>query len=196
MYRRKRLEKKEENMPKIVAQKEDWIKLGYQLFTQQGEKGIVVETMAKKLKCNKSSFYWHFKTKKDFIRQLVNVWVEQDTAMIMATVQKFELPTEQFEALITSAFQKDNNLDFIFFLKRYALKHTAIQTIIDQVDQERLAFTAALFEKLGNPKEGVERQARLFYKYLIGYHEMIRYKKQEQNFVEEIKKELRLFLKF
>ena len=54
-------------MPKIIAKKEDWINLGYRLFAEQGVSGINVENMAKILKVNKSSFYWHFKTKKEFI---------------------------------------------------------------------------------------------------------------------------------
>ena len=53
-------------MPKIIAKKEDWIILGYKLFSKKGISGIVVEKMALKLSVNKSSFYWHFKTKKDF----------------------------------------------------------------------------------------------------------------------------------
>lgn len=62
-------------MPKIVAKKEDWIKLGYKRFADQGVSGINVEKMAKALKVNKSSFYWHFKTRKDFIEQLVDISV-------------------------------------------------------------------------------------------------------------------------
>ena len=34
-------------MPKIVAQKEDWIRLGYQLFSNQGISGIVIEKMGR-----------------------------------------------------------------------------------------------------------------------------------------------------
>ena len=44
-------------MPKIIAKKEDWIKLGYRIFAEQGASGIIVEKMAKILKVNKSSFY-------------------------------------------------------------------------------------------------------------------------------------------
>ena len=69
-------------MPKIIATKEDWIKLGYKTFADQGVSGIVVEKMAKVLKVNKSSFYWYFKTKKEFIRQLIMFWKTQETDQI------------------------------------------------------------------------------------------------------------------
>ena len=66
-------------MPKIIAKKEDWITLGYQLFSEKGISGIVVEKMAQKLKVNKSSFYWHFKTKKDFFNEIISFWISADT---------------------------------------------------------------------------------------------------------------------
>ena len=56
-------------MPKIIAKKQDWINLGYKLFSEKGIAGIVVEKMASILNVNKSSFYWHFKTKKEFVNR-------------------------------------------------------------------------------------------------------------------------------
>ena len=52
-------------MPKIIAKKQDWVDLGYRLFSEQGISGIVIEKMSEKLKVNKSSFYLYFKTKKE-----------------------------------------------------------------------------------------------------------------------------------
>ena len=75
-------------MPKIVAQKKDWIELGYKLFSEQGISGVIIEKMSKKLKCNKSSFYWHFKTKKEFIEQLTEYWVDNETEQIIMTLSK------------------------------------------------------------------------------------------------------------
>ena len=39
-------------------------------------------------------------------------------------------------------------------------------------------------------------KSTLFYKYLIGYHEMIRYKKKSKNYIEELKIELNQFIKY
>jgi len=41
-----------------------------------------------------------------------------------------------------------------------------------------------------------ETKSILFYKYLIGYHEMLRYKKQDKNYIEKIKIELNQFIKY
>lgn len=183
-------------MPKIIAKKEDWITLGYKLFSKTGINGIVVEKMALKLKVNKSSFYWHFKTKKDFLDEIISHWISVDTNRIITKVKSKTLGKEQFNCLIELAFKKEPYLDFIFFLKRYAQKDKKIQVLIDEVDTQRIEFTKSLLMNMDFSKGEAKIKAELLYKYLIGYHEMIRYKKQSPNYLNEVKKELNQFIKF
>jgi AcrR family transcriptional regulator len=182
-------------MPKIIATKEDWIKEGYYQFAASGVKGIVVEQLAARLKVNKSGFYWHFKTKKAFIKEIVAFWVALDTNQIIVTVEKEGLPKKKFIKLVEIVFKKEPHLDFIFFLKRYALKHKEIQSLLDKIDNQRIKYTKDLLLAMGFSKSEAMMKSKLFYKYLIGYHEMIRYKKQSKNYIKEVKKELNQFIK-
>jgi len=70
-------------MPKIVATQTQWIELGYELFSETGIQGLNVDVMSKKLKCNRSSFYWHFKSKNDFVNELVNFWIDTYTIKVI-----------------------------------------------------------------------------------------------------------------
>ncbi|WP_103070414.1 TetR/AcrR family transcriptional regulator [Aquimarina sediminis] len=183
-------------MPKIVAQKTDWIKLGYTLFAEQGISGIVVEKMAKKLNCNKSSFYWHFKTKKVFINEIIDFWVLSDTEQIITLINTEKTAKQKFETLVALSFVKDPYLDFIFYLKRYAQKEKTIQNIIDKIDHQRIEFVADLLQEMEFSKEEAKVKSTLFYKYLIGYHEMIRYKQQSKSYVKEVLAEINHFIKY
>lgn len=174
-------------MPKIIAKKEDWIILGYKQFSKNGINGIVVEKMALKLNVNKSSFYWHFKTKKVFLNEIITFWVSSDTNKIITMVESKPLGKEKFEGLIKLAFKKEPNLDFIFFLKRYALKDKKIQTLIDKIDAQRIDYTKSILIEMGFSESEANIKSTLFYKYLIGYHEMIRYKKQSKDYVNNVK---------
>lgn len=182
-------------MPKIIAKKQDWINLGFNLFSEQGISGIVVEKMASKLKVNKSSFYWHFKTKKDFINEIISHWISIETTQIISKTEKITSGKEKFKNLIKLSFKKEPHLDFIFFLKRYALKNKSIQTIIDRIDNQRINYTNNILKEMGYSSKEAQIKAELFYKYLIGYHEMIRYKKQSKNYTTEVIKELNQFIK-
>ncbi len=183
-------------MPKIIATKEDWIKLGYKLFAEQGISGIVIENMAKKLKVNKSSFYWHFKTKKEFIDEIVSYWVSSDTVQIIEATDVQTSAKGKFDTLVKLAFKKEPYLDFIFFLKRYAKKDKKMQKLIDDIDHQRIAYTKNILLEMKFSKSDAQAKAVLFYKYLIGYHEMLRYKTQSPDYVKEVKKELKQFINY
>lgn len=182
-------------MPKIVTKKEDWIRLGYKLFSEQGISGIVIEKMARKLKCNKSSFYWYFKTKKEFVDELINFWIVSETEQIIQYVENGKNPREKIDLFLTVTFKNAPYLEFVFFLKRYAKNNREIQQIIDDIDTKRLKFTAQLFSEIGYSKSESTNKAAIFYKYLIGYHEMIKNKKQPKTYLTEVKQELKHFLK-
>lgn len=183
-------------MPKIIATKEDWLKLGYQLFSEQGISGIVVEQMSKKLKVNKSSFYWHFKSKKDYVDAIVTYWTTTSTNQIIELVESQKTPKKRFQKLVELAFGKDDFLDFIFFLKRYARKHKPIQFIIDEIDHQRIQYVKNILIEMNFSVAEAEIKSQLFYKYLIGYHEMIRFKKQSKNYKEQVKKEINQFIQY
>ncbi len=182
-------------MPKIVATKKDWIKLGYKLFSENGEQGLNVDKMSRILDCNKSSFYWHFKTKKGFINDLIQHWVHIDTTKIKAIVNWEDSPKKQLLKLIEIAFKKDANLDFIFYLKKYSLKDQQIQSLVEEVDKERIEFVKNLLVEMRYAKKEAEIKATVLYKYLIGYHEMIRYKKQPKNYLSKVLLEINQFIK-
>ena len=114
-------------MPKIVAKKKDWINLGYRLFSKQGVSGIIVEKMASTLKVNKSSFYWHFKTRKDFIDQLIMFWINNETERIINLTNDKKPGLQKFKTLVALIYKQDLFLDFTFYLKRYAKKERKIQ---------------------------------------------------------------------
>ncbi len=181
-------------MPKIVAEKMDWVKLGYGLFAKHGEAGIIVEKMVRILKCNRSSFYWHFRSKTEFINEIINFWIALDTEQIIALTEKSGTPEAKFQALVKAVFQEDPQMDFVFYIKRYARKDKTVQQRIDAVDTRRITYTASLLEDLGHSPKSALTKAIIFYKYLIGHHEMLRYKKQAPNYVDQVYEELKHFI--
>ena len=85
-------------------------------------------------------------------------------------------------------------MDFVFHIKRYARKYKATQQAIDEVDQRRIDYTASLLEGMGHTYKEAALKAQIFYKYLIGHHEMLRYKKQSKHYVDEVYDELKQFI--
>jgi len=183
-------------MPKIIATKEDWIKLGYKIFSEEGEKGIIVEKMAKKLKVNKSSFYWHFKTRKHFINDLTMYWVNNATEQIIYLTNIKKTAKEKVKTLVSLIYKKDPYIDFVFFIKRYAQKEKKIQKVIDSIEKKRIEYAKDLLMELGYSSQEAGIKAAILYKHFLAYHEIIRYKMQSNNYEQEVKEEINQFIKY
>jgi AcrR family transcriptional regulator len=183
-------------MPKILAKKEDWVNLGFKLFSEKGISGIVIEKMAEKLNVNKSSFYWHFKTKKEFIQQLIEFWTSNETEQIISLTNNEKSAFQKFKTLIKLSYKKMPNQDFIFYLKRYAQKEKKTKSIIEKIDFQRIEYLKKLLQEMGYSKQDANIKSSLLYKHLIGYHEMIRYEKQSSDYQEEVRIELNQFIKY
>jgi len=181
-------------MPKIVAERTEWVRYGFELFARHGASALIVDKMARKLTCNRSSFYWHFNSKEKFIDEIIKYWVEFDTDQIINQVEKASTPDKKFKVFIATTFKSDPYIDFIFHLKRYAIKRKDIQTMIDKINKQRIDFVSSLLVDLGYSETESMEKASIFYKYLIGHHEMIKYKKQPKNHIEDIYQELKHFI--
>ncbi|MBN2892220.1 MAG: TetR/AcrR family transcriptional regulator [Bacteroidales bacterium] len=183
-------------MPKIIVKKEEWINLGYELFAEQGDSGIVVEKMAKKLKVNKSSFYWYFKTKENFIKELIMFYINKETTRIIDLTNSLQVGLEKFKTFIALIYKQDPYFDFVFYLKRYARKKKEIQTIVDEIDYKRIEYACTILQEMGYSKQEAKIKATFLHKHFIGYHETIRYKEQSPDYEKEVRKELNLVIKY
>ncbi len=183
-------------MPKIIATKEDWVSLGYRIFSEQGEPGIIVEKMAKKLKVNKSSFYWHFKTRKEFINELTVFWVNSATEQIIHLTNIRSTAKQKVKTLVSLIYKQDPNFDFLFFLKRYAQKEKKIQEVIDSIENKRIQYANDLLLELGYSKQEASIKSAILYKHFLAYHEIIRYKTQSLNYEKEVKEEINQFIEY
>lgn len=52
---------------------EEWVNLGYQLFSEEGHEGFQVDRLARILGRNKSSFYHYFPEKELYIKSLIDL---------------------------------------------------------------------------------------------------------------------------
>lgn len=183
-------------MPKIIAKKQDWVNLGFKLFSEKGISGIVIEKMAQKLKVNKSSFYWHFKTKKEFIQQLIEFWINNETEHLIQITNNKNSSLQKFKTFIMLSYKKMPNQDFIFYLKRYAQKERKTKNTIEKIDLLRIEYVKSLLQEMGYTAEEANIKSSLLYKHLIGYHETIRYEKQSIDYQKGVKTELNQFIEY
>ena len=67
--------------------KEEWLARALEVLGRKGAGELTIESMARHLGVTKGSFYWHFKDRADFFRQLIEYWDEHFTQTVIVEIQ-------------------------------------------------------------------------------------------------------------
>ena len=72
--------------------KAQWLEMALTVFRNDGEPGIRVELLARRLGISKAGFYWHFKDREDLLNQLLDYWVHEYTEIVTGNSILAEIP--------------------------------------------------------------------------------------------------------
>ncbi|TVX88060.1 TetR/AcrR family transcriptional regulator [Paenibacillus agilis] len=146
-------------------------------FAQSGVNGLVIEKMSSELGCSKSSFYWYFKSRDEFIARLIERWVELSTQQVILSSSEPENAEDQITKMLIEMFSVTRKGDFLFYLRKLSEEATAFYTMLETIEQTRMSYAAALFKKVGMDPEVAEQKSHILYHYYLGWYE--RFKKDQ-----------------
>ena len=158
-------------IPKIIATEDQWIQKGIEEFAQSGVDGLVIEKMSLELGCSKSSFYWYFKNRNEYITRLVERWAELSTQQVMIRSSERETPEEQLMMMLTQMFAATRKGDFLFYLRKLCKKSPSFHSVLETIEQTRMNYAQELFRKLGIDPKAAEQKSHLLYHYYLGWYE-------------------------
>ena len=158
-------------MPRVVATEDDWLMEGLQRFSEGGEGALKVEAIARTLGCSKSSFYWHFKSRKAFLSRMLSRWAELGTADVIARLETTTSPTQRLYGLLHEAFTSRQAGDFLFHLRRLARRDAQAAALLAETEQAREHYLATLLIESGMPPEDARIRADILYTYYLGWYE-------------------------
>lgn len=130
-------------MRKPRFRKEDWLDLGLAALSKDGPEAIKLEAICKAAGLTRGSFYYHFEDHDAFVAGLAAHWFETQTEQVAKTIETYEETRDQIEALTEAAMQIDYRLELA--MRELARRMPAVQQIVEQADQARLAAVAELY---------------------------------------------------
>lgn len=158
-------------MPKILVTEEQWVQLGVELFSTGGADALVVEKMAKQLKCSKSSFYWYFKDRESFLHKIFEHWRKLATEAVIRTVETSQTPADKIRTLLTTMFEHRQGNDFMFYLRRLGQRENGYREALEAIEEQRMAYFSSLLQEAGCPRQAAREKAELVYHYYLGWFE-------------------------
>lgn len=164
-------------IPKIIVTEDQWIQKGMEQFARNGVDGLVIEKMASELSCSKSSFYWYFKNRSEFLSRLIDRWCEITTRQVIHQSSVTEQAEEQLKVMLVAMFSTTQKGDFLFYLRKLADDHPEFHNILESIEFTRMQYAKELLTKFGMPPEAAEEKSCMLYHYYLGWYE--RYKRTE-----------------
>jgi AcrR family transcriptional regulator len=146
---------------------EEWLARALEVLGKKGAGELTVESLARQLGVTKGSFYWHFRDRADFFRQLIEYWDERFTQTVIAEISELGGPAEE-RLLELMRLVLSKRLDrFEMPVRAWAQLNPALAPLVRKVDRHRITFVRSLFLEMGFDEDEAEMRTRVFLTYMI-----------------------------
>lgn len=156
----------------VSTAREDWVRAALQILVDQGAGEVKVLTLANRMGCSRSNFYWFFKDREALLAELLAHWQSKNTAAI---VERAGRPAARISQGVLNIFDCWANPDLFdarldFAIREWARRSDTVTTEVARADTLRLEAIADLFVRFGaRPKQAIVR-ARTLYFMQLGYY--------------------------
>jgi AcrR family transcriptional regulator len=150
---------------------DDWIAAANELLVNENIRGVRISALCLKLKVTKGSFYWHFSSRTDLLRALLDSWRRRMTLNIANKLGRLTngaasalrallmLPRKTFSARGAAV-----EMSIRDWGRREKLAHDALE----EVDRIRLSSFEQSFQRLGFPAREARLRGYVAYAIMMG----------------------------
>ena len=164
-------------MSKKRLTRADWVNAAMQvLLTGGGIDHVKVDNLAKALKITRGSFYYHYESRADFIKDILETWRKKATDDVIINLRgKTGNPREQLHSLVVLPLKGQKSFDAASIemsLRAWARRDENARATVEEIDNYRVSFIQSLFTRLGQEEQEAEDSAFLLYSYLISISQL------------------------
>ena len=157
--------------PRSQLDRQSWIDAAIDVLADDGLDGLRVETLAKRCKVTKGSFYWHFKDRQDLLEAVLAVWKDGRIADIVKQTRAEpgrELARIYHVIDVYSAARNSKGIRIELAVRDWARRDPLAAAVVTEVDAKRLDCAARLFVAGGLTEREAVSRSMLLYAYVFG----------------------------
>ena len=131
-----------------------------------GPSSITIESLCVRLDLSKGSFYHHFDSRREYTKDLLEYWSEQNTAKFIAESEKgrnISAKLRRLAQLIVALSPTQEAL-----IRAWALRDPEVMRVQERVDRIRLEYVIGLFMGKVHNRRAAERSARIVLSFFVG----------------------------
>jgi AcrR family transcriptional regulator len=150
--------------------REEWLMLALEEVAKEGGAKLRIDKLVEGLGVTKGSFYWHFKDRDDFVKSLVQFWVEYTTTSVIEIMSQARGNAQErllklMEVIFTQGLDK-----YELPMRAWAVEEPQVAGVVQEMEARRLAFIRSLFAEMGFQGPDLEMRTRLLVCYACGEH--------------------------
>ncbi len=153
-------------------EKLDWLELALKTLAEESVDKVLVVPLAKKLGVTKGSFYWHFKSRDEFLMEVLALWRERATRRIIDIVNaRSDDPAERLAYLFKIAVQtkyESPGGSLELAIRAWARLDPQARRVVALVDDERLDYLTEQYVQLGFTEDEARTRALMQYSFSTG----------------------------
>jgi AcrR family transcriptional regulator len=160
--------------------REQWLALALDILAREGNAKLRIEQLSRSLGVTRGSFYWHFKSRDDFVQSLAEHWAAYSTAQVIDKVEKIKSdPKKSLFALMEKVIEEDLGR-YDLAMRAFSAQEPKVALVVKRVDEQRLAYARSLFFEMGFRRQELETRARTFVCYMAGEHVLFAKESKEE----------------
>jgi AcrR family transcriptional regulator len=145
----------------------DWIVAATEMLVDQGIDAVRIDVLAKRMGMTRGSFYWHFKSREDLLRSVLQAWREWSTRGLTSRLESASAdPREQLRDVLSLPFRgraAARAARIELAIRAWARRDALARQFVDESDASRIAYAAQIFSSLGFSAEEARHRAVMAY---------------------------------
>ena len=161
---------KAEQQPRLSRQ--DWIDGTIRKLSEDSVAALRVDELAEYLSVTKGSFYWHFQSREDLLSAVLAWWRQLMTSEIKSMIGNLpDTGWERLANLLKIAISTRPDVPggpFELTLRDWARRDSQVAKVVQEVDEDRVAFVAELYRDAGLDARSAQDYAFAQMAFVIG----------------------------
>jgi AcrR family transcriptional regulator len=142
--------------------KAQWLDTALAVLEAEGVEGVRVEKLARQLGIAKSGFYWHFKDRQDLLKQMLDYWAHEYTAVVTENPELNQGNPKQRLEQTMRMIQEFGLTKLEVVVRAWAQADPMAAKELNKVYKMRLDFLREIFKELGFRGDELEMRTQLF----------------------------------
>jgi AcrR family transcriptional regulator len=150
--------------------RERWLSAALEVVARKGGAKLRVRDLVQNLGVSTGSFYWHFRSRDNFVANLVDYWGREFTSRVAEHMANVEGDARKRLLVLMEYLLEHDSAHYDVAVRAWAAQEPAVARQVRRVDRLRFRVVRSLFEEMGFSGRELEMRTSTF----VVFHSMER----------------------